>query len=219
MSTVRVPGSQRLVLPGIEWKTYKRLLRVLGERPALRLTYDRGVLEIMTTSPRHERYKHFIGRLIIVLTEELLLPIAGYGSMTFTRRRRQRGLEPDQCYWIAHEPQVRGKDRLDFRVDPPPDLVLEIDITRSSLNRMSIYAALGVPEVWRFDGQVLTFYALQPDETYAAQPTSLTFPTLTPGDLMPFLALQPQQDENTVIRQFRAWVRQRFPGGSRSPQP
>jgi Uma2 family endonuclease len=147
MSTVQVPAGQRLVLSGIDWRTYGRLLRAFDERPGVRLTYDRGVLEIMTLSPEHERFKHLLRRLIEALAEEMGLTIAGFGSMTFRRRRRRRGLEADECFWIANEPRVRGKDRIDLRVDPPPDLVVEVDVSRSSLDRLAIYASLGVPEV------------------------------------------------------------------------
>ncbi len=151
MATVRTARDyQRMVFQGVDWKGYLAIGRVLADRPGLRLTYDRGVLEIMTTSPEHERFKRLIDRLLTAWAEEMGLAMTCLGSMTFQRRRQQRGLEPDQCYWIAHEAQIRNKDRIDFRVDPPPDLVLEIDISRSSLNRMAMYGLMGVPEVWRF---------------------------------------------------------------------
>jgi Uma2 family endonuclease len=205
-------GEQRLVLYNIDWRTYCRIGRVLADRRGLRLTYDRGTLEIMTLSPLHERLQRQIGRFIETLTEELNLPIAGYGSMTFKRRKGLRGLEPDQCYWIAHEAQVRARKTIDFQVDPPPDLVLEVDITSSSINRMAIYRLLKVPEVWCFDGQAFTFHVLQADDTYAAAPNSLTFAFLRPPDLLPFLALHATTDENAVIRQLRSWVRQQAAG-------
>src|SRR5262249_54893083 len=140
---------QHLVLRDIDWKTYNRLLRAFAERPGIRLTYDRGTLEIMSPSHGHDTDARFLGRLVVTLTEELGLPIKGGGSTTFRRRRRRRGLEPDDCYWIANEPRVRGKRKINLRVDPPPDLCIEVDVTHSSLNRLSIYAALNVPEVWR----------------------------------------------------------------------
>lgn len=219
MATVRTPRAphQAVVLHNIDWRAYQAIGRALADRPALRLTYDRGVLEIMTTSPEHERFKHFLGRLLDAWTEEFGVPIAGYGSMTFKRQKRLRGLEPDECYWIAHEAQMRGRDRIDLQVDPPPDLVLEIDISRSSLDRMAIYGIMGVPEVWRYSKDVLTFQLRQPDGCYAEIPGSLALPPLTPGDLMPFLSRHPATDETTLIRQFRAWIRQTFPAGGRTP--
>jgi Uma2 family endonuclease len=184
------------------------------------MTYDRGVLEIMTLTHRHESYGAFLGRLAVTLTEELLLPIKEGGSTTFKRRAKQRGLEPDRCYWILNEPLVRGKLTIDLGIDPPPDLAIEVDLTRSSLNRMAIYAALRVPEVWRFDGRVLTFHVLDANGAYVVVSHSPIFPQVKPDDLLPFLSMRQQMDENEVIRQFRIWVRQHTTAsGSNAPAP
>jgi Uma2 family endonuclease len=195
----------------VDWRTYARLLRVFAERPSLRLTYDRGVLEIMSPLHEHESDGRFLGRLVVTLTEELSLPVKAGGSTTFRRKRRRRGLEPDDCYWIASEPQVRGKRRIDLRNDPPPDLAIEVDVSRGSLDRMSIYAALRVPEVWRLHQQGLTFHVLGADGRYTESPHSRAFPMVTPADLIRFLNLRSQLDENAVVQQFRAWLRQQRP--------
>ena len=142
MSTVPVPRGGSLVLGSVPWKTYLGVLRTFDDRH-LRITYDRGALEIMTLSSEHERFKRLLLLLIATLVEELGWNMAGFGSMTFKRRKLKRGLEPDECYWIQSEPLVRGKDKIDVRRDPPPDLVIEIDWTHSSLNRLAIFAALG----------------------------------------------------------------------------
>jgi Uma2 family endonuclease len=210
MSAASMTGEQRLLLHAVSWREYERLLRVFRERPAIRLTYDRGTLEIMAPLHIHESYGRFLGRLVLILTEELCLPLKEGGSTTFRRRKKHRGLEPDNCYWIANEPAMRGKLTVDLRIDPPPDLAIEIDITHGSLDRLAIYAALRVPEVWRFDGQVLVFHILAADGTYTSGTVSLAFPGLHPDDLLRFLALRTQQDENAVARDFRDWVRQRI---------
>jgi len=207
-------------LHAVDWHTYGRLLRAFAERPAMRLTYDRGVLEIMSPLQEHEGGAYLLGRFVDTLTEELGLTVKADGSTTFRRRRQRRGLEPDNSYWIANEPRVRGKRHINLRVDPPPDLAIEVDVTRSSLNRMGIYASLGVPEVWRLDGDVLTFEVLQPGgRSYAASGTSLAFPLVTPADLLSFLALRNQMDENAVVQRLRAWIRQRRSTGSAPPAP
>jgi Uma2 family endonuclease len=206
-----------LRLSGVDWQEYTRLLRIFAERPGIRLTYDRGELEIMAPLYRHDKDGHVIGRLIVALTEELGLPLSSGGSTTMRRRRRRRGLESDECFWIASAPQMAGKRRLDLRTDPPPDLALEVDVTRSSLDRMSIYANLGVPEVWRLDGDTLTFEVLS-GGTYQAAPTSRLFPLFTPADLMVFVQQARQAaDENTVVRDFRAWLRQRLASSPPTP--
>jgi len=181
------------------------------------MTYDRGTLEIMTLSPRHERWKYILGRLVETLAEEFGIQIIGFGSMTCKRRKKRRGLEPDECYWVANAAAIRGHLDIDLRVDPPPDLAMEVDVTSSSLDRMGIYRALGVVEVWRFDGKTLTFSQLQPNGKYSRIQTSVAFPGLTAADLMPFLALAGQQDDHEIVKAFRAWVRQRFGTGNPTP--
>jgi Uma2 family endonuclease len=217
MATVQAPPGQRLILHGIDWRTYGRLLRAFAERPSVRLTYDRGTLEIMSPLHEHESDGRFLGRLAVTLTEELGLPVKAGGSTTFRRRRRRRGLEPDDCYWIAHEPPVRGKRRIDLRTDPPPDLAIEVDVASSSLDRMAIYAALRVPEIWRLDAQGLTFHVLGADGRYTEAAHSHVFPMVTPADLRVFLDLRGQLDENAVVQNFRQWIRQQRGGATLTP--
>src|SRR5687768_6605263 len=133
MPAVHIPTRQRFILDSVTWERYTRFLRIFSDR-RLRLTYDRGVLEIMTLSHRHESLSEFLARLVVVITEELNLQVKAGGSTTFRRKRMKKGLEPDNCFWIAHELEVRGKNRIDLRRDPPPDLTLEIDVSRSSMN-------------------------------------------------------------------------------------
>lgn len=207
MSTVQVPKKQRLVLYAIPWENYTRILRVLEGRH-LRLTYDRGVLEIMTLSFEHESKSGFLIRLVDVLTVELNLPVRNGKSTTFRRKKHKRGLEADGCWWIKNEHVLRGKKTIDLRKDPPPDLALEVDITTSSLNRLAIYAKLGVPEVWRFRNETLAFLVLNPAGKYEPSESSLAFPGLTADSLQPLLLMYPDNEENSILAQFRAWVRQ-----------
>jgi Uma2 family endonuclease len=214
MATVRHKSDvQRLVLHGISWRAYERLLRAFDEERHLRITYDRGSLEIMTLSPRHERAKHLLGVLIVALAEEVGVEIAGFGSMTFKRRPKKRGLEPDECYWVQNEARMRGKLEYNLERDPPPDLVLEIDVTSSSLNRMAIYAALGVPEVWRWDGTTLEVNVLGAKGRYAVAEKGQAFPLFRPAELVRFLALEATQGETGMLRTFRAWVRDQKAAG------
>jgi Uma2 family endonuclease len=209
MSTVETSRPQRFVLYGEPWESYIRLLRIFDERRHLRITYDRGALEIMTLSPEHEQWKRLIGRLIVALTEELELPLAEYGSMTIKRRKKLRGLEPDECFWIQNAARMRNIKKYDIRNDPPPDLIVEVDITRSAVNRMGIYASLGVPEVWRFRKGHLEFHVLGGDGTFAVDPTSRAFPGIASSDLDRFVAMCGQAENNALIREFREWIRGR----------
>src|SRR5262245_12957492 len=209
MATMQLPRTRHMVLEEISWRTYSYLLRDLQNR-RLQLTYDHGVLEIMTLSLEHERYGRFLGRLVITLTEELKVQVAEGGSLTLRRRRKERGLESDNCYWIQNEHLVRFKKTIDLRTDPPPDVAIEADVSRSSLNRMAIYASLKVPEGWRFDGTDLDFHILQSNGQYAMEDESRAFPGLRSKDLMPFLAMLEKRPANDVIDQFRGWIRRSF---------
>jgi Uma2 family endonuclease len=200
--TLPVPA-QRVLLHGLTWHDYIQLGKILCDRPALRLTFDRGTLEIMVTSREHEFYKTRLGRLIEILAEEFNLPIDPGGNMTFQSEALEKGLEGDNCWWIEHEEQVRAKLTWDPAVDPPPDLLLEIEVSR--LARMAIYAALRVPQVWCFDGKSLRVYLLQPDGTYLEANESPTFPGIPVAEIVRFL--QPEQDYLTVQSDFRAWVK------------
>ncbi len=214
------PRANQLVLYDVDWKTYGRLLRAFAERPGVRLTYDRGSLEIVILSYGHESHGYLLARIVDTVSEELGLPIAGGGSTTFKRRKKKRGLEPDKCFWITHEAQVRGKDRIDLRVDPPPDLVIEVDVTHSSLDRMSIYAVLGVPEVWRYTKNCLSIHLLGADGKYGVDSPSAVFPGLTAAALTPFLSLRGKEDDNAIVRKVRTWVRQQIAAGMlRRPMP
>lgn len=210
MIKIRIPKQQRFVLDGVPWERYTRLLHGFSDRH-LRITYDRGILEIMTLSHEHEGLAEFLGLIVFILTQELKLHFKLGGSTTFRKRQKKKGLEPDKCYWIANAAKVRGKKKIDLRRDPPPDLAIEVDITHSSLNRMGIYASLRVPEVWRYDGQDLAFMILNADGEYIATSASTCFRLpLTPADLMPFIRMRDRMDEDVVINEFREWLRRKI---------
>jgi Uma2 family endonuclease len=198
---------RRFVLHGISWNTYETLLKDL-EQGGVHLTYDRGSLELMSPSRDHERFKTLIGRIIELFTEELDIPMQSGGSTTWRKEDLERGLEPDECYYVQHEPQVCHKEELDLAVDPPPDIAVEIEISYNILDKLAIYASLRIPEVWSYDGQRLRIRLLQPDGTYADSVRSLNLPRLTPSDVERFLATGRQMRETTWARAFRAWVRE-----------
>lgn len=202
MSTTTMPDS-RVLLHGIRWETYERMRDDLGDSP-IRLSYDQGALEIVTPLRQHERPKRLLGRMVEAMTEELRILINSGGSMTFKRRDLEKGLEPDECYWVQNEARVRDRYELDFRVDPAPDLVIEIEVTRSLVNRLGILAALGVGEVWHYDG-VLTVL-LRNEGGYSPSPTSRCFPWLPLAPFIEQLARADDADETTWIREFREWV-------------
>lgn len=198
--------AERVVLRGVSWEVYETLLREIGDQP-LYLTYDDGDLEIMSPSPDHETWKTLIGRMIELLTLEKDVEVRSLGSTTFKRRDLGKGLEPDECYYLAHESVVRHQRELDLRRDPPPDLVVEVDISHHAVSRERIYAAMGVPELWRFDGERLEALILGPDGSYRRQDRSRAFAWLVVAELQRFLEMRRQSSETAVMRAFRDWLR------------
>lgn len=195
------------VISGLSWTSYEKLLQALEDR-RFRHSYDRGRLEVLV-SPRkdHDHVKTLLARLLEFLAFELDIPIQSMGSTTLGRKRKRRGLEPDECYYIENEPLVRSRTQYDPEVDPPPDLAIEVDVTSTSISRLPIYADIGVPEIWRWDGKKLVFLARTRTGKYRSVRHSLSFPMLRPADLMRFVELRTTVDEHTIVRRFLAWVR------------
>jgi Uma2 family endonuclease len=206
MSVANLQAESRVLLSGISWATFESLAAE-SQNHGMRFTYDRGYLEMMSPSREHERLKRFIGRMIETTTEEMGIPMSSASATTLKAEWQERGLEADESYYIANEPQVRGRDEIDLRIDPPPDLAIEVDISSSSLDQLSIYADLGVPEVWLYDAVTLKVYQLQSDGRYAQQTRSPSFPFLPLDQIEGFLARRNETDETTWIRSFRAWVK------------
>jgi Uma2 family endonuclease len=198
--------AQRIVFRGVDWQTYQRFRDAVGDRP-VRLTYDRGSLELMSPTSPHEIYKKWFGRLLDVLARLLTIRIKACGSTTFAREDLGRGLEPDECFYLHSGARVHDWSAVDLAHDPPPDLAIEIDITSSSLNRLAIYAALGVPELWRFDGETLFIYHLGANGEYEQVQRSGYFPFLPFPELVPFLHQALQTDDDIGLEDaLRDWV-------------
>jgi len=201
------PTEQRVIVHSVSWGTYERLLTDLANQSSTRLTYDRGRLEIMCPLPEHEECNRTIALLVEVLAEEMHIDVRNFGSTTFRRADLARGFEPNSCFYIQHEADISGKSTIDLTVDPPPDLVIEVDITRSSLDKFPIYAQLGVPEVWRYDGQRLSIYSLTA-EGYVESEVSHALPLLTGSWLSEVLIQSKTMKRTALLRSFRTWARQ-----------
>ncbi|MCC5656637.1 Uma2 family endonuclease [Nostoc sp. XA010] len=200
------PAEQRTVLHNVSWETFEALLRDTGEDRGSRFAYDCGTLEIMTPLFEHENPKIHFDRLIFALAVELKTKIRSAGSTTLKRKTITKGIEPDTCYYIQNEPAIRGKQELDLKTDPAPDLAVEIDITSSSVNKLNIYAALGVAELWRYDGEVLKFYQLIESE-YIEIKLSIAFSLISVSDINRFIQQSKTMDEIDLVQSFSAWLR------------
>ncbi|MFI5378338.1 MAG: Uma2 family endonuclease [Tepidisphaerales bacterium] len=196
---------QHLVLEDVSWGLYERMLKEIGDRP-LRLTFDNGSMEIMSPLPEHEDVKEFLGLVVQMLAMLLHRPVKSLGSTTFRRHDKQQGLEPDKCFYFKDEVRVRGLKRWDAKKDPPPELVVEVDIFSSSIDREPIYASLGVPEIWRYDGRKLQCLHLL-GQRYSVRKFSRAFPFLEVALLNKFVSQLSDRDEGSILREFMAWVK------------
>ena len=198
-------GENRVALRGISWMSYQQILHALPDSRAARLTYDRGILEITMPLQTHEFSLRLIERFIVALVMEMGMKIKTMGSTTMDREDLQRAAEPDCAYYIQSQSKVVGKT-IDFSQDPPPDLVVEVDITHTDINKNRLYASMGVPEFWRYNGQELKIYTLQ-EAQYVECDRSPTFPWMQKEYLYNFLE-EAQQDEIAAEVKFRAFVKE-----------
>lgn len=200
-----VPIGHQLLIKNISWPTYKKILAELGENRSSRVSYSQGVLEIMAPLPEHEVAKVIIGDLVKALLEELDLEFWSLGSTNFDQEIMDAGVEPDDCFYIQNEAAVRGKDRIDLTIDPPPDLAIEIDIT--SRTRFNNYELLEVPELWRWLKNKLVINVLI-DGKYVESTSSRIFPDLPITQVIPEYLVRSKIDgRNAAMKAFRAWVR------------
>ncbi|ALF55770.1 hypothetical protein ACX27_27625 [Nostoc piscinale CENA21] len=203
-----VPAGHQLLIKNISWSTYKHILAELGENRSSRISYSQGVLEIMAPLPEHEVGKKIIGNLVEILLEELDIEFWSLGSTTFDEEKMDAGVEPDDCFYIQNEAAVRGKDRIDLTIDPPPDLAIEIDIT--SRTRFNNYEVLGVPELWRWRGNKLEINILI-NGKYVTTNNSLAFPNLPIAQVIPeYLQRSKAEGRNAAMKAFRAWIREQL---------
>jgi Uma2 family endonuclease len=205
MAAVVSPVEHKVVLNRVSWETYQRLLAEHQDESGTRFSYNDGTLEIMVPSARHEHPNRILALLVEIVASELDIEIYQLGSTTFQRSELQKGFEPDSAFYIAHAPAVAGRD-VDPATDPPPDLIIEVDVANSSLLRFPIFAAFGVPEVWRYDGTSVAIFRLEGGQ-YGEVPASDAFPSLTGALATQFLHDRKRLGSTRWLRQVREWAR------------
>jgi Uma2 family endonuclease len=198
-------GERRVIFRGLNWQSYQQILTALPQTRSARLIYDRGTLEITMPLEDHDFFSRMIGLFIRILVEELDLKLKTMGSTTLNYPELDRGAEPDEAYYIQNQSRVAGRN-VNLAQDPPPDLIVEVDITHTDINKNRLYAAMGVPEFWQFDGQVLRISQLQ-NQAYVEVETSPTFPKIPKTRLYEFLD-HCKQDEVAASKSLRKWVQQ-----------
>lgn len=206
MIAKRPATEQCFLINNLSWDGYEQILKVFDDR-RFPHTYADGVLEIMTLSQEHEWTKKILAQFIENLAIVLQIRKTSSGSATLKRELKERGLEPDESYYIANYSQVRGLKRINLNRHPPPDLVVEVDVANKSLDRLEPYAKLGVPEIWLHDRKGLRFLKRVSDSTYRTVKCSQAFPQVSSDDINRFLEMQDEFDELDLINQFIDWAR------------
>jgi Uma2 family endonuclease len=202
-----------VALRGVSFATYLALRGDLDRAgDHARLTFDRGTLEIMVLSYEHEQGGYLLGRLIEAVAAGLRIPIAGAKSTTFKREDLDRAIEADESYYVANEARIRFHKTIDLADDPPPDLAIEVDVSRSSVNKAAIYAALGVPEFWRFDDGHLHMLRLVAGGHYEPTETSVNFPLLTRDDVEGWVRRRESMDQTSWFLALLDWAREELSG-------
>lgn len=196
-----------VLLHNVSWSTYESLLNDHPDVPSPHFTYDRGDLLIMVLSSDHERINDILKLLINLIAAELEIESQSFGSMTHKRKELKRGFEPDSCFYFKNEARMRGKKRLNLAVDPPPDLIIEIDITHPSIKKLPIFAAFGIAEVWRFDGEVVEIYLLENGE-YTRSENSAALPLVTADIVTIFAHTSLKLGRLEWMKSVRDWARQ-----------
>ncbi|MFN9021465.1 MAG: Uma2 family endonuclease [Pseudanabaena sp.] len=199
-------SENRVLLHGVSWETFECLLADVGDRRKTLFNYIKGNLEIMSPLSLHEGSSRFFDKLLTIFVDELDIDMRCLGSLLMKSSELKIGGEPDSCYYIKNELAIRAQENVIVGQDPPPDLVLEVDITNPSDRRLPIYALLGVPEVWRYDGYSLEFLALQ-NGGYVAIENSLSFPTLPAAIIVEYVQKRLLLGESKTLKEFRGWVK------------
>ncbi|MEA5478320.1 Uma2 family endonuclease [Pseudanabaena galeata UHCC 0370] len=206
IATTNISSDSNAVLKNISWQTYQAMLADMGDRRSARLNYDQGVVEIRMPSDLHEAINRLLARIVGVLAEELDLPLKEFGSVTLNRQDINKGVEPDSSFYIQNSDRIKGT-KIDISVDPPPDLVLEIDITNSSMRSFAVYQQLGIPEIWRYANGTIKVYQLH-NGLYQECEFSAAFPMISGVVLDRFLQMLNTEDSISIVRAVRKWLKE-----------
>ncbi|HLG15657.1 MAG TPA: Uma2 family endonuclease [Blastocatellia bacterium] len=206
----QLPTGAVVTLHDVSWEEYESLLEELGEAAGMRVSFNEGTMQIMTLSPEHEKYARFFEKLLAVMSLRLRINILSFGSATMRKKKSEKGNEPDGCFYVQSASAIGNRMHIDFAIDPPPDVVVEVDIHHDSKDKRPIYAALGVPEIWRYDGVKFSIDHLQQGE-YVSVQQSVALPVLTASALGEFLGRLSREGESSTLIAFDEWLQSERP--------
>jgi Uma2 family endonuclease len=203
-----------VIMHGVSWQTFQQLLADRGESCGVLLAYDRGTVELRVPSQEHEWVKTILTQVVEAVAFARDLHYRSLGSTTFGREDLGRGFEPDACFYLDHANAIAPDRPLDLTADPPPDLLIEVDITRSSLDKLPIYAALAVPEVWRYTDGAVEIHCLTAG-VYAVSDSSRVLPGIDRAMVTHFIdEARTAANQTTWFKSVVAAVPEVMPGGA-----
>jgi Uma2 family endonuclease len=202
----RLPRNGTLVLYGVPWEEYDEILTITENKPAYRVSYSDGILKIMSPRPDHEYPKDVALSLVRTYADELDIMLESYGSTTYRRSKKAKGAEPDTSFYVQNASRMIARTEIDLEKDPPPDVVVEVDTTNESIDKFEIYAALSVPEIWRFDGKHFEIFVLS-ENVYRETSESLALPRLSAQILTEYFNLGKTQGQTAMLKAFRRYLR------------
>lgn len=201
----QLSGGSVITFPNVSWKEYEETLEQFIDPAGLRMSYFQGELTAMSLSAEHEKYARFIEKLLTILSYIRRINIISFGSWTMKKNDKQASKEPDACFYVQTAAAIGNRIKLDFATDPPPDIAVEVDIHHKTKNQLELYAALGIPELWVFDGGRLTIHLLEEDH-YVEAETSRALPMLSASVLTDFLNRLPKDGEFQTLLAFDEWL-------------
>lgn len=203
----QLPDNTVVTFHNASWDEYEDLLSQVGETSRLRISFDNGRLQVMTISGEHEKYARFLEKLVAAISLRLRISILSFGSTTMRIQDAAKGNEPDACFYIQRAAALGTRMNLDFTKDPPPDIAVEIDVHHDSENKLAIYAALRVPEVWRWSVGKLIIYVLENDD-YVVADASPALPQISSRVLTEFLNRLREHGEFQTLVAFDEWLQE-----------
>lgn len=201
-----IPVGATLRVDNVEWEDYEQLMYDLRESSVVRVFYDQGRMEIMSPLPAHEKPVKVLHTLIIALRDALDIDAESLGASTLKDEMGKKGAEPDDSFYVQNAAAVIGKEDINLQYDPPPDIVIESDLTSSSLDRFAIYAELGVPEIWRVVNRRVEIWLLA-NNRYDKSQISHAFSFVTTDALNEFMLIGLSEGERKAAQAFRDWIK------------
>ncbi len=188
-----------IILYGVSWENYENLVCEL-DGSSVQMTYNRGILKIMSKSPQHEYYIEFLKQLVGILSRVILKKVIHFGGPTIKKSFHKKGVEPDACFYVSRANLVSGRANANVS-EIVPDIVVEVDVTHADEDKFEIYSAFGISEFWRYGENNFQIFRLENAE-YKEVTASIELPQLSAKTLTEFLNRSKNEDQFDLLIEF-----------------